>query len=98
MSGSRAGDELLETRPVTPAAREFFAAGQNDHVFTAVAGLQLFDSLNIHDDGAVDAQELAGIEPRGNVADALAHQVGLAAGLQPYVVGGSFGPIDLFPL
>ena len=59
-------------------------------------GLDLLDTLDIHDRGAMYPQELGGVELLFKAGEGLAEFVLTIADVKTYVVAFSFDPVDVF--
>ena len=59
-------------------------------------GLDLLDTLDIHDRGAMYPEELRGVEPLFQASEGLAECVLAFASVKAYVVALSFDPVDVF--
>src|SRR6185369_17842764 len=68
---------------------------QQHDVLAAEGRVQLLDAVDVDDGGAVDANELDGIELRLDVAHRSSHEVRLGADVQADVVPRRLAPVDV---
>src|SRR6185437_4655924 len=88
-------NELVEPAAVGAAHGEPGAVLQNRDVLTVEPWLELAHAFDVHDGGAVNAQEHIRREPLLHIPHAFAQRMHLAAGVQLHVVGIGFHPVDV---
>ena len=59
-------------------------------------GLDLLDTMDIHDSGTMDPEELRGVELLFKSGKRFAEFVATIADVKTYVVAFSFDPVDVF--
>src|SRR5438045_4174414 len=77
--------DVADARAVAAAHRQLRAVAEHDEHRAAEAAVHFQNALHVHNRAAMDAQELARIEPRLDVADRLAHQMRRARRVQAHV-------------
>jgi len=91
----RFAQQFAQLLAVIAARSQLRAVLQDDDVIAVKPGLQLFDTIEIDDDRAVDAEKFVGIEFGSQSGDRFAQQMSFPAGVYPHVIGGGFDPVDL---
>jgi hypothetical protein len=88
--------ETLCHIPLVAAHPQFLTILQDDEVMTVEPGLDLADAADVDDGGAMDANELAGIQPGFQSCQALPDLIITIADVKLCIIARGGNPVDIF--
>src|SRR4051812_37294010 len=87
--------DFTNARSIAAAHRQLRPVAQKYKHTAAESAMHLGDAFDVHDRGAMNAQEAAGVEPFFDIADRLAHKKRRVPRVQPHVLSLCADPFDV---